>query len=71
MRYDEASDVALIAAIHDITAARWHALPALYGAVALGIPCLAGSGCEGAGTGHPQPCEKPAGKPGTQPRHPH
>jgi hypothetical protein len=33
--------------VHDITAARLHALPALYRAAALGMPCLADSGYEG------------------------
>jgi DDE superfamily endonuclease len=37
--------------VHDITAARVHALPALYRAAALGMPTLADSGYEGAGTG--------------------
>jgi hypothetical protein len=37
--------------VHDITAARWHALPALYRAAALGMPALADSGYEGAGIG--------------------
>jgi hypothetical protein len=35
--------------VHDITAARAHALPALYRAAAAGMPALADSGCEGAG----------------------
>jgi hypothetical protein len=37
--------------VHDVTAARWHALPALYRAAALGMPCLADAGYEGAGIG--------------------
>jgi hypothetical protein len=47
--------------VHDITAARVHALPALYRAAAPGMPALAGSGCQGAGTGILVPVEKPAG----------
>jgi hypothetical protein len=37
--------------VHDITAARACALPALYRAAALGLPCLADSGYQGAGIG--------------------
>jgi hypothetical protein len=37
--------------VHDVTAARWHALPALYRAASLGMPALADSGYEGAGKG--------------------
>ena len=45
--------------VHDITAARAHALPALYRAAAPGMPTLADGGYEGAGIGicvlrHPQ-----------------
>jgi hypothetical protein len=47
--------------VHDLTAARWHALPALYRAAALGMPALADSGYEGAGTGILTPVKKPAG----------
>lgn len=47
--------------VHDITAARRHALPALYRAAALGMPCLADSGYEGAGIGILTPVKKPAG----------
>jgi DDE superfamily endonuclease len=47
--------------VHDVTAARWHALPALYRAAALGMPCLADSGYEGAGIGIHVPVKKPAG----------
>lgn len=47
--------------VHDITAARLHALPALYRAAALGMPCLADSGYEGAGIGILTPVKKPAG----------
>jgi hypothetical protein len=49
-------------AVRDITAARLHALPALCRAAALGMPCLADSGFEGAGIGVLAPVEKPAGK---------
>jgi hypothetical protein len=41
--------------------ARWHALPALYRAASLGMPALAGSGCEGAGIGILVPFKNPAG----------
>jgi hypothetical protein len=37
--------------VHDITAARAHALPALYHAAATGLPTLADPGYEGAGIG--------------------
>jgi hypothetical protein len=47
--------------VHDITAARWHALPALYRAAASGMPALADSGYEGAGIGILTPVKKPAG----------
>jgi hypothetical protein len=47
--------------VHDITAARVHALPALYRAAALGMPTLADGGYEGAGTGILVPVKKPAG----------
>jgi DDE superfamily endonuclease len=47
--------------VHDITAARRHALPALYRAASLGMPCLADSGYEGAGIGILTPVKKPAG----------
>jgi len=47
--------------VHDITAARAHALPALYRAAALGMPCLADSGYQGAGIGILVPVKKPAG----------
>ena len=46
--------------VHDITAARVHALPALYRAAALGMPALADSGYEGAGIGILTPVKKPA-----------
>ena len=47
--------------VHDISAARLHALPALYRAASLGMPCLADSGYEGAGIGVLTPVRKPAG----------
>jgi hypothetical protein len=47
--------------VHDLTAARIHALPALYRAAALGMPCLADSGYEGAGIGVLTPAKRPAG----------
>ncbi len=47
--------------VHDLTAARLHALPALYRAAALGMPCLADSGYEGAGIGILVPFKNPAG----------
>src|SRR5215469_18383051 len=45
--------------VHDVTAARWHALPALYRAAALGMPCLADNGYEGAGIGILVPVKSP------------
>lgn len=47
--------------VHDLTAARWHALPFLYRAAALGMPCLADSGYEGAGIGVLVPVKSPPG----------
>ena len=47
--------------VHDITAARVHALPALYRAAALGMPTLADSGYEGAGIGIHVPVKSPGG----------
>ena len=47
--------------VHDLTAARRHALPALYRAAALGMPTLADLGYEGAGIGILTPVKKPAG----------
>ena len=47
--------------VHDITAARVHALPALYRAAAPGMPTLADSGYEGAGTGIHVPVKSPGG----------
>jgi DDE superfamily endonuclease len=45
--------------VHDITAARVHALPALYRAAALGMPTLADLGYEGAGIGIQVPVKSP------------
>jgi hypothetical protein len=45
--------------VHDITAARIHAFPALYRAAALGMPALADSGYEGAGKGILIPMKNP------------
>jgi hypothetical protein len=47
--------------VHDITAARVHALPALYRAAALGMPALADSGYKGAGIGVLTPVKNPPG----------
>jgi hypothetical protein len=47
--------------VHDITAARVHALPALYRSAALGMPALADLGYEGAGIGIHVPFKDPAG----------
>jgi hypothetical protein len=47
--------------VHDITAARRHALPALYRAAGRGMPTLADSGYEGAGIGVLTPVKKPSG----------
>jgi hypothetical protein len=47
--------------VHDIIAARIHALPALYRAAAAGLPALAGSGYAGAGTGIRIPVKQPPG----------
>jgi hypothetical protein len=47
--------------VHDITAARVHALPLLYRAAARGMPTLADGGYEGAGTGICVPVENPPG----------
>jgi hypothetical protein len=51
--------------VHDITAARAHALPALYPAAAAGLPPLADPGYEGAGIGILIPVKQPSG--GRQP----
>ena len=47
--------------VHDITAARLHALPALYRAAAADLPTLADSGYEGAGLGILIPVKRPPG----------
>jgi DDE superfamily endonuclease len=47
--------------VHDITAARDHALPALYRAAAGGLPTLADPGYEGAGIGILIPVKQPTG----------
>jgi len=47
--------------VHDITAARRNALPALYQAAAAGLPSLADPGYEGAGIGVHIPVKQPAG----------
>jgi len=46
--------------LHDITAARIHALPALYRAAATGLPALADPGYDGAGIGIRIPVKQPA-----------
>ena len=45
--------------VHDLTAARAHALPALYPAAAAGLPTLADPGYEGAGIGILIPVKQP------------
>lgn len=47
--------------VHDITAARRHALPALYHAAAADLPTLADPGYDGAGIGVHMPVKQPAG----------
>jgi DDE superfamily endonuclease len=47
--------------VHDLTAARIHALPALYHAAAAGLPSLADLGYDGAGIGIHMPVKQPAG----------
>ena len=47
--------------MHDLTAARLHPLPALYHAVASGLPTLADSGYDGAGIGICIPVKQPVG----------
>jgi hypothetical protein len=47
--------------VHDITAARRHALPLLYRAAATGMPTLADGGYEGAGIGIHVPVKNPGG----------
>jgi hypothetical protein len=46
--------------VHDITAARLHALPALYRAAVAGLPALADPGYDGAGIGIHIPVKQPA-----------
>jgi hypothetical protein len=46
--------------VHDITAARRHALPGLYRAAAAGLPALADPGYDGAGIGIHIPVKQPA-----------
>ena len=46
--------------VHDMTAARIHALPALYRAAPTGLPALADPGYDGAGTGIHIPVKQPA-----------
>jgi hypothetical protein len=45
--------------VHDLTAARTHALPALYRAAATGLPALAEPGYDGAGIGIHMPVKQP------------
>jgi hypothetical protein len=47
---------------HDLTAARTHALPALYPAAATGLPTLADKGYTGAGIGVHVPTKHPTGR---------
>ena len=47
--------------VHDLTAARTHALPALYHAAATGLPALADPGYEGCGIGILIPVKQPPG----------
>ena len=47
--------------VHDLTAARTHALPALYHAAATGLPTLADPGYDGAGIGVYVPVKQPTG----------
>jgi hypothetical protein len=49
--------------VHDLTAARAHALPALYQAAAAGLPALADPGYDGAGIGIYMPVKQPADGP--------
>jgi hypothetical protein len=46
--------------VHDLTAAREHALAALYAAAACGLPTLADGGYDGAGIGVHTPIKQPA-----------
>lgn len=45
--------------VHDLTAARRHALPALYPAAVTGLPTLADPGYDGAGIGIGMPAKQP------------
>lgn len=55
-------------AVHDMAAARTHALPALYWAASqLYLPTLADAGYHGAGAGVHTPATKPAGRPSHAP----
>ena len=56
--------------VHDITAARRHALPALYRAAAADLPTLADPGYDG-GHRHPYPGQTALRRPGTRYRYPH
>jgi DDE superfamily endonuclease len=57
--------------VHDITAARLRALPALYRAAAAGLPTLADPGYDGAGIGIHIPVIKPPRRAGTRHQYPH
>ena len=57
--------------VHDITAARLHALPALYPAAAAGLPTLADPGYDGAGIGIHIPVKQPIRRAGPRYRYPH
>jgi hypothetical protein len=57
--------------VHDITAARAHALAALYWAAATGLPTLADPGYDGAGIGIGIPLKQPPRKPRTRYWQPH
>jgi hypothetical protein len=46
--------------VHDVTAARIHALPLLCPAAALGLPTLAGPGYDGVGIGIHVPVKQPS-----------
>ena len=56
------------ASVPDIDAARTTALPFLYRAAALGLPCLADAGYQGAGIGVHTPAKQPKQKKGTAKR---
>ena len=57
--------------VHDITAARLHALPALYHAAAHGLPTLADPGYDGAGIGIHIPGQAARRRARTRYRYPH